>query len=264
MAEKYNSVLQARIDESIRLFRQYEPPEGYYLCFSGGKDSSVLYDIAKKSGVKFDIHYHYMTIEPPPLIDFIKEHYPEVPIEPPLKTMEELIIQKRIPPLRTMRYCCYYFKKRCGAGRIKVVGLRRAESSQRAKREIYEKNNRRKKNDYYLHPILDWTDKEIWQYITTEGLPYCRLYDEGRHRIGCVLCPFENWGQAQKDIKDFPEIAKYILNACRKSYEINKGAFTNNIPFNSGDDIFDWWLMKWQDIPEEERPSRLVDPDTRG
>lgn len=256
--EKVNSYLQAKIDQSIKLFREHEPPEGYYLCFSGGKDSTVLYDLAKKSGVKFDVHYHLMTIEPPELLAFIREHYPEVPIEPPLKTMEELIIQKKIPPLRTMRYCCYYFKKRCGAGRIKAVGLRRQESSMRSKRDYYEKNERRKKNDYFLNPILDWTEKEIWQYITINGLPYCRLYDEGRKRIGCVLCPYENFAQKEQDVQQFPEIAGYILNACRKSYEQNKGTFTNEIPFESGEDIFDWWVGKWQGVDKADRLSSLI------
>lgn len=255
--------LADRIAETEEIMRRYQPPEGYYLCFSGGKDSMVMYEIAKKAGIKFDAHYHLMTIEPPPLIDFIKEHYPEIPIEPPLKTMEELIVQKKIPPLRTIRYCCYYFKRRCGMGRIKLIGLRHAESSRRAKRGVYEKNNRRVEGDYYVHPILHWTDKEIWQYISMNNLPYCSIYDAGRDRIGCVLCPFQKDKQRAEDIRDFPEVARYILNACRKSFFINKDKFTG-YDFQSGDDIFDWWLEKWQDTPPDERYSRLVDPEKRG
>jgi hypothetical protein len=32
-----------KVAESINRLRQYEPPEGYFLAFSGGKDSVVLY-----------------------------------------------------------------------------------------------------------------------------------------------------------------------------------------------------------------------------
>ena len=46
-----------KVQVAIMRLQQFQPPEGYYLAFSGGKDSVVLYDLAVKSGVKFDAHY---------------------------------------------------------------------------------------------------------------------------------------------------------------------------------------------------------------
>jgi PP-loop superfamily ATP-utilizing enzyme len=54
-----------KIEYAIKLLKDYEPKEGYYLGFSGGKDSVVVYDIAVKSGVKFDAHYCVSPIDPP-------------------------------------------------------------------------------------------------------------------------------------------------------------------------------------------------------
>jgi phosphoadenosine phosphosulfate reductase len=66
------------IDKSIARLKEFEPEEGYYLAFSGGKDSVVLYDLAVKSGVKFDAHYACGGLDPPELMQFIKANYPTV------------------------------------------------------------------------------------------------------------------------------------------------------------------------------------------
>jgi len=43
--------------ESIAFIQEHEPPEGYFLGFSGGKDSVVLYDLTVRAGVKFQAYY---------------------------------------------------------------------------------------------------------------------------------------------------------------------------------------------------------------
>jgi len=47
-----------KTEVAIQRLKQHEPPDGYYLGFSGGKDSIDIYDIAVKAGVKFDAHYN--------------------------------------------------------------------------------------------------------------------------------------------------------------------------------------------------------------
>ena len=39
-----------KVQQAIDLLREHEPPEGYYLCFSGGKDSVVILSLAKQGG----------------------------------------------------------------------------------------------------------------------------------------------------------------------------------------------------------------------
>lgn len=67
-----------KVEFAINLLKTWEPPEGYYLAFSGGKDSVAIYDLAQKAGVKFDAHYCVSPIDPPQVHKFIKDHYPDV------------------------------------------------------------------------------------------------------------------------------------------------------------------------------------------
>ncbi len=38
-----------KVETAISLLKEFEPSEGYYLAFSGGKDSVVVYDLAIKA-----------------------------------------------------------------------------------------------------------------------------------------------------------------------------------------------------------------------
>lgn len=129
-----------KVEMAIRRLKAFEPPEGYYLAFSGGKDSQCIYHLAKMAGVKFDAHYSLTTVDPPELVQFIKKHYPDawenrhVEYRPDGKpwTMWNLIATKKIPPTRFARYCCEVLKETGGGGRITVTGVRWAESAKRS------------------------------------------------------------------------------------------------------------------------------------
>lgn len=129
--------IRDNVQQSLDILRQFEPPEGYYLAFSGGKDSQCVYHLAKMAGVKFDAHYAVTSVDPPELVRFIKTHYPDVEIKIPhdadLKpiTMWNLIPKKRMPPTRIARYCCESLKESNGKYRVTLTGVRRAESANR-------------------------------------------------------------------------------------------------------------------------------------
>ena len=126
-----------KVEKAIQRLQTYEPPEGYYLCFSGGKDSCVIKALADMAGVKYDAHYSISSVDPPELVRFIKDVHPDVIMEHArdkdgnIVTMWNLIPKKTMPPTRIVRYCCAYLKENGGKGRLKVTGVRWAESARR-------------------------------------------------------------------------------------------------------------------------------------
>lgn len=132
---------RTKLEIAIQRLKSFEPPEGYFLAFSGGKDSQCIYHLAQMAGVKFDAHYHVTSADPPELIYFIREHYPDVILDIPHDengkrvSMWSLIPQKRIPPTRIARYCCAELKEENDDGRMTVTGVRWAESARRKKNQ---------------------------------------------------------------------------------------------------------------------------------
>ena len=230
-----------KVADSIKLLREHEPPEGYYLCFSVGKDSTCIKALAEMSGVKFDAHYQFTHIEPTEVQDFIREHHPDVIWDYPPKTMEELIVKNVIPPTRVVRYCCRCLKKCFGEGRVKLTGIRAGESHSRSLKPQVDFFGGTK----HVNAILNWTTADVWQFIHENNIPYCSLYDEGFPRVGCVLCPNQSAEQTERDLKRFPNIVEYYKRACRKSFEANTDKFTGDRKskdWTSGDDLFEWWI----------------------
>ena len=155
-----------KVQRAIDIVRSFEPPEGYYLADSGGKDSTATKAILRMAGVKFESHYNVTTVDPPELVCFVIRQneaviydMPEgthkyfivqdtgkllLPVSPdavvgkrtihfsiPKYTMRELIVKKQFPPTRLARYCCEKLKKANGEGRVVVTGVRWAESLRR-------------------------------------------------------------------------------------------------------------------------------------
>ncbi len=208
MTLNYNTLFGSvdKVQVAINRIQEFEPDDGYHLAFSGGKDSVVLLDLAKMSDVKFDAHYNLTTVDPPELVQFIKT-FPEVNIVRPRRTMWQLIAYNKFPPNRHVRYCCTQLKERVGGkGRIVLTGIRSEESSRRAKRQMVEPCNKSTTRGY-VHPIIDWTSHEIWQYIKQKGIDYCKLYDEGFDRLGCVLCPYLTPRQKKQQMARWPKLA---------------------------------------------------------
>lgn len=147
-----------KIEVAIEHIKEFVPPEGYYLAFSGGKDSEVVYDLMTRAGVKFDTHYNVTGIDPPELVYFIREHYHDIIYEKPLRPIWKLIEEKGLPR-RNSRFCCEYLKEHTGAGRMVVTGVRWQESWRRSRRKMVE-TCRWVKGKAFVHPIIDWSADE--------------------------------------------------------------------------------------------------------
>ncbi len=239
-------------DYAIACLQALEPPEGYYLAFSGGKDSVCLYELAQRAGVKFDAHYSATGIDPPELTRFIRKHYPEVHWEKPKRSFWAGI-QAHGLPTRTARWCCRELKEFHGNGRVVLVGVRAAESARRSKqwRQVvpYHGHGIHKT---FVAPILSWSDSDVWNFIRENDLPYCSLYDEGWKRIGCIPCPMNH--RRQDMIQRYPGLFRAIRKAADKTLaEHPQRKCAQFTP----DQYWEWWLSG-QTVEEDECQMTLM------
>lgn len=131
--------LGEKVKTAIQRLQTFVPKDGngYYLAFSGGKDSVVCKALLDMAGVPYHAVYRVTSVDPPELVRFIKEKHPDVKMEIPHDkdgkpiTMWNLIPKRRMPPTQLARYCCQYLKEDAGDGSMTVTGVRWAESVNR-------------------------------------------------------------------------------------------------------------------------------------
>jgi len=223
---------------AIERLRLFEPnalakrADGYYVAYSGGKDSDVILDLVRRSGVKYTAHYHVTTCDSPEIIKHIRNQ-PDVIFDKPQMTMWQLIKKKGMPPRRNARFCCEKLKEREGIDAMVVTGVRWEESSQRRNRRMIE-NCFRHKEKRFLNIIIDWTTTDVWNCLRQREISYCPLYDEGFKRLGCVLCPMTR--DVERQILRWPRIAGLWEKAIKATFK--KGVSS----FETPEDLWRWWL----------------------
>ena len=230
-----------RVAKALDRLREFEPPDGYYLAFSGGKDSVVIKALANMAGVKYDAHYNVSGIDPPELVRFIREHHPDVTWD---RADQPFFIKMRTWgfPLRQQKWCCKFYKEAGGSGRLVLTGVRWAESRQRSGRMMVERcyNDPSKT---FLHVIIDWQSDEVWEFIKANEIPYCHLYDEGFKRLGCIGCPEAYWKQRLRQMTRWPRMEQAYRIAFRKLHTNRKAQGKPSVDrWADGDEMFDWWI----------------------
>lgn len=250
-----------------------------YICVSGGKDSTVIQQLAIESGLDVVFTHNHTTVDAPETVRFVRSEFCRLnglgyktQILYPKMSMWRLIeSQNGLPPLRTMRYCCRYFKERSvrndhGKPAFIVTGVRWAESVSRKKRDEFEAiaskaDNavRVSSNDNDLHrklfedcklrservcnPIIDWTDDDVWGYIKQSGIPYNPLYDDGFKRIGCIGCPMASKLDHAKQFERWPAYKAAYIRAIERGMERGK-ANGKEYTWKDGVQCFNFWMSE--------------------
>lgn len=262
-------MLSDKIEYSINLIKkaeklalQYDPENGFYLAFSGGKDSQIIYELAKMAGVKFQAHMNLTSVDPPQVLRFIRKYYPNVILHRPKESIYKLIPKKKSLPTRVIRWCCDVLKEQSGAGTVTILGIRKAESVRRSKRNEIETGKKKfsgsldqfevhkethisciqGKDKILLSPILEWSERDVWRFLKMRNLPHCELYDMGYTRIGCIMCPMSSKKNIARDRKLFPNVEKAYKKAIRNLLLIKPdyGSKLND----DVDLIFEWWASR--------------------
>lgn len=260
--------LNEKIQHSIGLLQKAEalalalqPGQGFYLAFSGGKDSQVVMELCKMAGVKFVPHYSVTGNDPPENVAFIRKNYPEVIWEHPKEKFFALVEKKGMPTMQK-RFCCDRIKERMGAGCVVLTGVRAEESKKRAGYAETEVFSRRKehqgrdrarsvedimenehqcikgKDRVMLRPILAWTEEDVWGFIHGRHLPVNPCYTS-LGRVGCMFCPFATKRQLEVYEDRYPKMLDCLLRHLEKWYNRFPSPRCSSVTM-----YYAWWKSK--------------------
>ncbi len=169
-----------KIDQSIRLLQSIPQDKGdVELCYSGGKDSDVILELAKMAEIKFRPIYKNTTIDPIGTIKHCKEKGVEI-VNPSITFFK--LMQKKGYPSRFVRFCCEKLKeyKICD---IAIQGIRKSESLKR--NNLYNEpqicrfyGNKKNSVSVFL-PILNWTDEDVSEFVSERNIECHPIYYRG-------------------------------------------------------------------------------------
>ncbi len=252
----------------------YEKP--LIVTTSGGKDSDVCIRLALNAGIPFEVQHNLTTADAPETVYHVRDVFKMLEDKgikcsfnyPTYKgkraTMWNLIPQKLLPPTRIMRYCCSVLKEKGGKNRMITTGVRWDESVRRKKTratyELFTNNienkillndnddkrmlfeNCRLKAKRIVNPIIDWTNRDIWDYINSEKIPMNPLYSCGFDRVGCIGCPMAGKGRNLEFAK-YPKYKENYIRAFDRMLKerIIRGKETQ---WKTGQEVFDQWTEK--------------------
>lgn len=190
------------------------------VSFSGGKDSTVIADLVKKSLglVYMDLIFNNTTLEFPQTLQYVKKFASNHEISlieatdktdyifrgnylyqvTPKNNFSQLV-EKIGPPSRGARWCCSIFKasgindcmQAWGNKVLTIYGIRSSESVMRSH---YCPVTEQAKIGMQVtaSPIISWHDFDVWMYIFRHRLMFNDLYRYGYSRVGCWLCPMNS------------------------------------------------------------------------
>ena len=228
------SLLEENIEKSKSILKEFNENNKLLIGFSGGKDSSVLLDLAVKTLPLDDIYVIFEDTkiefkETYDYTDFVIKDYYKIPedhyfVTTPTKSFWDVLKSRKNKLMWVTRWrdCCYTLKKtplnkvmhREGFD-YAVSGVRKVESMQRSVANLTSHMD--VKVDYHmLNPILEWTDNNIWDYIEENDLPINEIYFKGYERCGCAVCPCPNkaWDYYGKLRETHPNWYKAIMRNC--------------------------------------------------
>lgn len=262
----------SKINYSVELLRRGEElalalnPAGYWLAFSGGKDSQALLELVKLAGVKYVAYYNVTSNDPPDNVYFIRKYYPEVIFNHPKRNFYKLIEIKGLPTMHR-RFCCERLKENTGAGYVVITGVRREESYKRSKYETVDVFSRRKEHegrkDYSIEgliesnhdcikgkdrvmvrPMLNWLESDVWEFLKIRKVPTNPCYNKF-NRVGCMFCPFNKVSEIEYYEENYPKFKELFVKSL--DVYIRKRNVSNpsyKAPFLDANDYYDWWKSK--------------------
>ena len=190
------TTLAEKIEESCSILRYaLDAFDGSLaVTFSGGKDSLVVLHLIRSLGdatIPFPVFNLDTTVKFPEVLQF-RDHLAGL-WNLRLVVLQDAEAAKRLEIGKDKKACCLALKVQpLNRGIIEhrirglITAIRWDEQEARAEEQCL--SPRELPPHTRIHPILHFTEADIWDYIHAFNLPYCRLYDQGYRSLSCIPC----------------------------------------------------------------------------
>lgn len=227
--------IQTKIEKAVRLIQVFYESAGVdfvEVAYSGGKDSDVILELVRMSGIPYKAYYKNTTIDPPYTLQHVKEMGAEI-LQPEYKFFD--LVAKNGFPNQFRRFCCRKLKEYKVFDKV-IIGVRADESRKRKERykeptdcRIYGRNERVEA----LYPILFWSIEDIAEFIRERGLILHPLYynELGQlcldRRLGCMCCPLAGRRKRRLQFKQYPNMLRAYARAGQKYLSTHETEYSN-------------------------------------
>lgn len=239
--------LKKKVEQAVKLI-QLAGADGdvVEVAYSGGKDSDVILEITKMAGIKYRAIYKNTTIDPPGTLAHVKEAGAEI-LKPKNSFFD--LVRKKSSPSRFARFCCQELKEYKVLDKV-IMGIRKAESTKRA--ALYSEPTgcrfygSKKEHVEAFYPILEWSDRDVLDFIVERGLKIHPLYyrEDGSidvtRRVGCMCCPLASTRKRLEQFKKYPNMVKAYINA-QQAFRERRPTSANARLYPT---VYDWFFRE--------------------
>lgn len=192
---KHNRSLFNKVQKSLAVIRksigQFKG-EDIALAWTGGKDSTVLLHLVRMAfdgKIPFKVVFNDSTMEFKEIYEFIKK-------VSKLWNIDLITIKHSEEELKEFQKTKDHEKKKELSRTMKITAINSALKKYKIKAFMagirWDEHESRSKEKYFsprsdhmrIHPILHFTEKDIWEYIKHFGVPYVDLYERGYRSLG--------------------------------------------------------------------------------
>lgn len=156
-------------------------PSARIFTLDTGRLPQETYDVMERIREKYGIKIEVFFPDPRDVEEMVNEHGPN--------------LFYRSVEFRQL--CCHVRKVRPLERALSqldawITGLRRGQSITRKEIKKVEEDERyfdgQRRVLLKLNPLADWTEKDVWEYIRKNSVPYNSLHDRNYPSIGCAPC----------------------------------------------------------------------------